>query len=145
LQNNLDTLRLFWDESSTYLVIYAVYALLVCAVALYLETRKGSSTSFYKLALSNAMLALLALALFAMSLFASQWLSKYLGGEISSFVLTLAVSSLVLYFAKAYFIGLYAVNYASSLLPGITLCVILLAPYALSTLFVFLLASGMRN
>jgi hypothetical protein len=145
LQNNLDTLRLFWDESSTYLVIYAVYALIVCAIVLCIETQKGSNTSFYRLGLSNAMLALLALALFAMSLFTSQWLSKYLGGEISSFVITLVVSSLALYFAKAYFINLYAVNYASSLIPGITLSAILLAPYALFTLFVFLLASGMRN
>jgi hypothetical protein len=60
-------------------------------------------------------------------------------------VINLAASSLALYFAKAYFIDLYAVNYASSLLPGITLCAILLAPYALFSLFVFLLASGMRN
>jgi hypothetical protein len=145
LQNSLDTLRLFWDESSTYVFIYAVYALIVCAVVLLIETRKGSNTSFYQLGLSNAMLALLAIALFAMSLLASQWLSKYIGGEISSFVITLVVSSLALFFAKAYFIDLYAVNYASSLLPGITVSAILLAPYTLFTLFVFLLASGMRN
>jgi hypothetical protein len=147
MQDSLGNIAIFWDESAIYVLLYAVYALVVCTATLVYEKsrQRGAGTGVAGLLVCNAVPALLASALFAASLLASGWYADYLGGEIGAFILSLAVSALVLYLGKTYVIARYAVAYRSRRVAAIVLTAILLAPYTLFSIFIFLLASGFRN
>jgi len=147
MPGNLGKISVFWDESSIYILAYGVYALLVCSVTLFFEIRlqKGAGGGVTRLALSNAVMAMLAILLFAASMLSTTWYANYFGGEIGAFFAAIVITSLALYFAKTYFIGRYGLNYDSSWIPGVTVSALLVAPYTLFSILVYLLASGMRH
>jgi hypothetical protein len=145
--SNLQKLSIFWDESTIYVLVYGVYALLVCAAVLCVEIRlqKGAGGEKAGLAFSNSVVAILATLLFAASLLATGWYPNYFGGEIGAFVVALAITFLVLYFTKTGFVRRYALNYDSSRVPALAVSALLVAPFTLASIFIYLLASGMRN
>jgi len=140
-------LSIFWDESAIYLFVYAGYALLVCAIFCVVEMKlaRNAGTALSRLALHNALLALLAVSLFALSLLVSGWYARLLGGELGAFLVSVAMTLFALYFFKTYSIGQLALGYGSALLAAVTAAALLAAPYTLGMLFIFLLAAGMRN
>ncbi|MGD2173086.1 MAG: hypothetical protein PVJ78_12195 [Gammaproteobacteria bacterium] len=145
--SNLEKISIFWDESSLYVLVYGAYALLVCGIVLIFEIRlhRGAGEGVAGLAIANAAVAILAILLFTASMLASGWYANYFGGEIGAFFATLAITSLVIYFAKTWLIGHYGLQYATPWLPGVTVSALLIAPYTLVSIFIYLLASGMRN
>jgi len=145
--SNLQKLSIFWDESSIYILVYGIYALLVCGAVLFIEIKlqKGTGGGVTRLAFSNAVMAILAILLFAASMLSTGWYSKYFGGEIGAFVVTPAITSLALYFTKTCLIGRYAMTYDSPWVPALTLSALLVAPFTLASIFIYMLASGMRN
>ena len=145
--NNIDKISIFWDESALYIFAYGVYAIIVCAVVFIVESKRqgGAGSGKASLALSSVLFALLATLLFGSSLLAAGWYAGFFGGEIGAFVVTLTITVAALYHAKAYLIARHALHYDSPLLPGIVVTAILIAPYALFSIFIYLLASGMRN
>jgi len=145
--NHLEKIFIFWNESSIYVLVYSVYAVIVSVIFFLLEIKlhKGAASTISGLALSNALLALFAIILFTASMLVSGWYAKFLGGEIGAFIIAVTITALALYFVKTYAIGLLALGYDSARVPGITAAAILAAPYTLGTLFVFVLASSMRN
>jgi len=145
--SNVEKLSIFWDESAIYVLVYGIYALLFCAVLCFVEMKlqRGPDGTLGKLALHNALLAVLAVALFTASMLLSGWYAEFVGGEIASFVITIAGTALAIYFFKAWSIEQLALGYASALLPGIVTAALLVAPYTLAIIFMILLASGMRN
>jgi len=145
--SEIEKLSIFWNESAIYILVYAGYALLVCAVFCALESRlaRDAGSAIWRLLRHNALLALLATALFALSLLASGWYAGVLGGEIGAFAASLGVTLFALYLLKTWSIGQLSLGYRSAMLAGAAAAVWLAVPYALGTLFLFLLASGMRN
>lgn len=141
--SSLQQLSIFWDEAAIYLLVYGVYALLVCALIFFIERKPGTALS--RLIAHHALLAVFAVALFASSLLVSGWYAILPGGEIGAFAASLTVTLLGLGFFRVYSIERLALGYRSPRLAGIVSAVVLAAPYALGTLFIMLLASGMRN
>lgn len=145
--SSLQQLSIFWDEAAIYLLVYGVYALLVCALIFFIERKpaKAAGTALSRLIAHHALLAVFAVALFASSLLVSGWYAILPGGEIGAFAASLTVTLLGLGFFRVYSIERLALGYRSPRLAGIVSAVVLAAPYALGTLFIMLLASGIRN
>ena len=143
----MQKLSIFWEESAIYVLVYGAYALLVCAVVLFVEMKlqKDAGGTPGRLVLHNALLAIIAVALFTASMLVAGWYANLLGGEIAAFVVTIAATALALTFFKAWSIDQLGLGYDSALLPGMVTAAMLVAPYTLATVFLFLLASGMRN
>lgn len=145
--SNLQKLSIFWDESAIYVLVYAGYALLVCAVFFIVEAKLKNSagTAPGRLALYDGLLAVIAIASFTLSILLSGWYAQIFGGEIGAAVVAIAASALALYLFKADSIEQLALGYDTRRLPAMLAAGLLVTPYTLATLLVFLFASGMRN
>ena len=144
--SHLEGFSIFWSESSTYISIYAAYALIVCVVVCFIEfnLQKGANVDFYKLGLSSTSLAIVAILLFSASMLISGWYSSYVGGEVLAFLVTLVVTGLSLVWFKVFLIGHYSLPYESAMLASIYISAILIAPYALFFIFNYVLGSAFR-
>ena len=145
--SHFEKLSIFWEESAIYLLVYAAYALLVCAVVLIIEVKlqRSAGTVLSRLVLYNGLLAIVAVVLFTLSLLVSGWYAKLLGGELGAFVVCVTVTLLALYFFRAHAIEQLSLGYRSAGVACGVAAVVLAAPYALGTLFILLLGAGMRN
>lgn len=145
--NHLGNLSIFWSESSTYVLIYAAYATVVCAVVCFTEfnLQKGATVGLSGLMVSNASVAILATLLFLASLLISGWYARLLGGEVLAFLFTLIITVLLLCFYKVFLIDLLALHYASPKLAAVYISAILVAPYTLFSVFVYLLGSAFSH
>ena len=139
-----DSFSIFWSESSTYVFIYAAYALVVCGVVFFIELnlQKASPVGLGKLLLSNVAVAFLAVLLFAASMLVSAWYSRFLGGEVLAFCITLAITAVALYFFKAFLVDALSLGYQSPVWASIWVAAILIAPYTLFSVFMFVLGSA---
>ena len=144
---SLQHLSIFWDEAAIYVLVYGVYALLVCALIFFIERKpaKAAGTALSRLLAHHALLAAIAVVMFAASLLVSGWYTILPGGEIGAFATSLTISLLGLGVFRVYSIEWLKLGYRSPRVAGIVSAVVLAAPYALGTLFIMLLASGMRN
>ena len=145
--SHFEKLSIFWEESAIYVLVYAGYALLVCAVIFFIEVKlqKSAGSALSRLVLYNGLLAIVAVVLFTLSLLVSGWYAKLLGGELGAFAVCVTITVLALYFFKTHAIEQLALGYRSAGVASGVAAVVLVVPYALGTLFILLLGAGMRN
>jgi hypothetical protein len=142
----MNSIKIFWEESFSYILIYGVYALIVCGIILYIENRQlESDLVFNKLLYTNVAICFLALVLFTLSLFAGGWLTQLFGGELMTFIVTVIISLVLIYVMKMFLINYFDLQFVSSRKISIITSLSLFGPFILFTGFIFALGAGFRN
>lgn len=142
----MNSIKIFWEESFSYILIYGAYALIVCGIILYIENRQlESDLVFNKLIYSNMTVCLLAIVLFTLSLFTGGWLTQLFGGEIMTFIVTVIISLVLIYFIKIFFINYFDLQFISPKKISIITSLSLFGPFILFTGFIFALGAGFKN
>lgn len=142
----MDSFDIFWDESASYILIYSVYALIVCSIIVYIENRLlQPDVALNKLIYSNASVLLLAVVMVTIGFFVTGWLYQYMGGEVVTFLVTVIISFLLLYGLKMFLINYFVLQFNSPIKISFYSSLILLVPYLLFNGFIFIVGSAFRN
>ena len=137
------SVSIFWQESSTYVAVYATYALLVSAVVGGLELRsQASPASRTKLLFKAVALAAASTAACTVWMFATSWYSRVLGGEVVTAVVLGAAWYAALYFLNASLLEASAAVFARPRLQAHLPVVVLMLPCLLGFAFLFALGSA---
>lgn len=137
------SIMIFWSESFYYIFTYAIYALIVCSIILFVEIKiQNNNVGLQHLVLSNFIIATLSVVLVTLSMFAVGWLPWNFGGELGKLIFTVLVMFLVICFIKLHFVNIYRVPYSLPLLSSVVTTLCLLAPYIAFNTFIFMLGSG---
>lgn len=133
----------FYSESFYHIVVYAIYALFVCAVMLLVEYKIHSDKPVLKkLCAGNFIMAMLSVIFVAISMFVVGWAPWIWGGQSAKLVATLFIMAVSLYYIKLSLIKIQNIPYVY---PGLACGVstlVLLAPYIAFNIFLLLLATA---
>ena len=142
----ITSIKIFWQESFSYIISYGIYALIVCSIVLYIENRLLLSELTPNTLLSiNSGICLLAISLYIVNSFISGWLTEFFGGEILTFFITLIVSWILIYTLNMYLFKLHDLQFLSPKKISFYISLVLCMPYILFNMLVFALGSGFKN
>jgi hypothetical protein len=142
----MSSIEIYWEESLFYIMVYAIYAMIVCALFLYVEYRLLESSSMLnKLIISNTCVFLFAIVLTIFVSFINGWLPNLFGGEIITFFVTVSISLVLIYVLKMFFINYFELQFVSPRKVSSLTSLFLFLPYIAFTLFAYVLASAFKN
>jgi len=140
------SIAIFWQESDTYIAVYAAFALLACLVVSGFEFyNQTSSVAYTRFLAKAAALALGSTALFILWMYVIGWQSRLLGGEI---ITSLAIGVLwyaALYFLNASLLDAFAVSLEKPRFYAQLPVVVLILPCFLFYAFIVALGSAWKN
>jgi len=137
------TVSIFWQEDSTYIAVYATFALLACVVISAFEFHRQTSSAPYAGFLLKAV-ALTAgtTAIFSLWMFVTGWHSDMLGGEIIAPLVIGAGWYVALYFLNASLLDAFAVSLQKARFYAHLPAVVLILPCFLFYAFIVALGSS---
>ncbi|MDX1375489.1 MAG: hypothetical protein R3357_08010 [Burkholderiales bacterium] len=136
-----ESVAIFWQESDTYVAVYAAFALLTCVVISGFEFHNQTSRAPYARFLIKAVaLTAATTAIFTLWLLVTGWYSRFLGGEIIAPLVIGAAWYAALYLLNASLLDAFAVSLGKPRLYAHLPVVVLIVPCFL--LYAFILALG---
>jgi len=137
------TISTFWQESDTYVAVYAAFALLACIVISAFEFHnQTSSVPYTRLLLKAVALTGATIVIFTLWLYVTGWQSQLLGGEIITSLVAGAIWYAMLYFLNAWLLDAFAVSLESPRFYAHLTVVVLLLPCFLVFAYVVALGSS---
>ncbi len=140
------SVEIFWSESSIYILLYAAFAVLVCGILSALEYHaQTTAVASSRVVAKAVVLVSAAVVCFTLSLYIAGWHANALGGELLALIVLSVAWVLLMYFLNRYAID--AVGLAFDKVKRYTLlpALMLVAPFPLFGLFIYLLGSAWKN
>lgn len=141
----MDDLKIFWKESALYVGIYAVFALLICLLGTTIEWwRQTTSLPWSAVGLKYLCLLMANIGLFSISMFITGWHGRILGHELLTCCAMIMVSGIASYAIQAQLNGHLGIGLHNPMVYAGIVAGILLAPFTLFHLYVFIMGSSYK-
>lgn len=136
-------ISMFWSESATFIAIYFVFALIVCSILAGLECHyQTSNIAIAKVVSKSAILLISSVVFFMLSLYVSSWHSTLFGWEPITLIVLAVIWFVLSYLLNNYLLAWTGLSFENTLYFKFAPILILISPFIIFNIFVFILGSA---
>lgn len=136
-------ISMFWSESAIFIATFSVFALTVCSILAGLEcSNQTSNVAIGKLVIKSALLLIASVVLFTLSLYVASWHSSLFGWEPITLIVLAVIWFVLSYLLNSYLLTWSGLSFENTIYFKFIPIFILISPFIIFNLFVFILGSA---
>lgn len=144
--NFKNDISIFWSESAIFIGVYSIFALIVCSILVGLEFyNQSTNVAFSRVAAKATTLMISVIILFTISLYIVSWKSSLFGGEIITNIILATIWFILSFLLNNALISWCGLSFEKNDYYKYLPVLVLISPFIIFNIFVFLLGSAWKN